>query len=351
MNDIFDSVRRLLCGAVLLAAGVASPALAEVPTLRVEAAQSALSMPFEASIEAVHQSVVAARVPGRILAYEVDAGDRVARGEVLVRIDAEEAAAGLAQAEAGVAQAEAALINARANFTRSQALFERRFISQAALDQARAGLDAAEAAMRAAQAGRSQAGVARDYGEIRAPFDGLVAARHAEPGEMAQPGMPLLTVYQPGAMRALVDLPQRQFAGLEGRPLQARVEVVDDGRFIDAAAVTVLPAADARTHTLRMRVDLPPAVEGVLPGMFVRVHLLGGEAARLMVPGEAVLRRGELTALYVADGDGRFVLRQVRVGAPGADGRVEVLAGLRAGETIALDPVAAGIAAAAGRSR
>lgn len=344
MNAIFYYIKRLCIGVVLVAVSVA--AVAEVPTLRVQAARAALHTPFEATIEAVQQSVVAARVPGRILAYTVDAGDRVAMDQVLVRIDAEEAAAGLAQAEAGVAQAEAASINARAHFARSQALFAQRFISQAALDQARAALDAAEAALRAAQAARRQAAVARDYAEVRSPLDGLVAARHAEAGEMAQPGMPLLTVYRPGALRAVVDVPQRQFAEVPAAQMSARIEVVDDGRFIDAAAVTVLPAADTRTHTLRVRVDLPPGVEGLLPGMFVRVHLLGGDAVRLKVPSAAILRRGELTALYVASPAGRFTLRQVRIGAPDADGQVEVLAGLREGETIALDPVAAGIEAA-----
>ena len=87
-----------------------------------------------------------------------------------------------------------------------------------------------------------------------------------------------------------------------------------------------------------------------MPGTFARVHFATGEGARIAVPAGAILRRGELTGVYVADGKGGFALRQIRAGEPLADGSVEVLAGLVGGEVVALDPVQAGIAARAARA-
>lgn len=333
-----------LVAAILLAA---MPAFADLPTVRVEARPTPLALAAEATLEAVRQVTVAARVPGRIVALAVDAGDAVARGTELVRIDAAEAEQALAAAQAGVAQAEAALANARAEHARATSLLARNFVSQSVVDQTRTALASADAQLRAARAVREQAGTVRGYTTIVAPLAGIVAARHVEPGEMAMPGAPLLTIFDPAAMRAVIDVPQARLAGLAADALAAQVELVDSGRRIAAQRVVVLPAADARTHTLRLRVELPAGVEGVMPGMFARVHLATGEALRVRVPAAAVVRRSELTAVYVVGAQGRITLRQIRAGERHADGTIEVLAGLVGGEEIALDPVAAGIAARA----
>lgn len=345
---------------LLIALALASSVRAaapDIPTLRIEAQPLAHIQSAEATLEAVRQSVLAAQVPGRVVDILVDAGERVRRGQVLMRIDASEAAAAVAGAEAGVAQAETAVANAQVDFERAQSLLERKFVSQSALDQARTRYQAAQAQLRAAAAARSQAVVVQRYTEILSPLDGVVAARHVERGEMAQPGRTLLTVHDPAAMRAVVDLPQQRVAELvreggDAGSWRARVELPDSQRSIDAVTVTVLPAADARTHTVRVRVDLPHGTPDLLPGSFARVHFRAGgaqpRAATVLVPAAAVLRRGELTAVYVVDAQGRFMLRQIRPGqALGPQGEIEVLAGLAAGETVALDPVQAGIAARA----
>lgn len=289
-----------------------------------------------------------------MLALDADAGDRVRHGQVLVRIDPAEAAAAVAAAEAGVAQAQTAFLNARAEYQRAASLVERRFLSQSALDRARTQFEAAEAQVRAARAQREQAATVQGYTTVVSPLAGLVAARHIEVGEMAQPGRSLVTVYDPAQMRAVADLAPQRLAALGAGPLRASVELPASGRTIEASAVTVLPAADARTHTVRVRVNLPAGVEGVLPGSFARVRFHGAAVSAaaggpVVIPAAAVLRRGELTAVYVGDGQGGFALRQVRLGRtlPGSEA-VEVLSGLRGDEVLALDPVRAGIEARAG---
>ena len=107
----------------------------------------------------------------------------------------------------------------------------------------------------------------------------------------------------------------------------------------------MLPAADPRTHTVTARVYLPDNQPGILPGMFARAHFVTGKAKKLLVPAAAVLRRGEVTAVYVIDEKNAARLRQVRLSEPLAGGFHEVLAGVSAGEKVALDPVKAGIVA------
>lgn len=91
-----------------------------------------------------------------------------------------------------------------------------------------------------------------------------------------------------------------------------------------------------------MRVQLPEGVQGLFPGMFVKVAFVTGERSRLVVPVAAVVYRSEVTGVYVVGQDGRVAFRQIRAGRRTADGNMEVLAGLDAGETVALEPLQAG---------
>ena len=345
---VFRSSRLGVCllAAVTCLSPLAAAGEDAIPILRVGLQPRAQTYASEATIEAIRQATVAAQVQGRVLEVRVDAGARVRQGDVLMRIDTREADQAVAVAAANVAAADARLIDARASFERLRSLRERNFVSAAAVDQARAVLDTASAQRKAAAAGQAQAEASRGFATVTAPLTGIVAQRLTEVGEMAQPGRPLLTVYAPGGLRAVAEVPQSRLAEL-GPPtgrLAAKVEFPESGRWLDAAGVVVLPSADPRTHTARVRVDLPADVSGVVPGLAARVHFSVGEVQRLAVPAAAILRRGELTGVYVSDGKGGFSLRQLRVGSPLGDGSVEVLAGLSGGESIALDPVRAGLA-------
>ena len=348
------ALRRFSVSAVSAALLLAIPlgsafAQAELATVRIQSDAYVAHISAEASIEALSQATLAAQMPGRIVDLAVDVGDRVRKGQMLLRIDPAEATAVVAAAEAAVAQADAALITAKAEYERARSLVARKFLSQSALDSARSQFQAADAQLRAARAQRTQATTVQAYATVVSPLDGVIAARHIEAGEMAQPGRTLLTVYDPARMRAVADLSPQRLAQLGDGVLSASVELNGGERMLEAAAVTLLPAADARTHTRRLRIDLPPGTEGVQPGSFARVHFhsapaSAAAAAPVLIPAASVLRRGELTAVYVAQGKGSFSLRQVRLGRTVQDGTaVEVLSGLKGDETLALDPVQAGI--------
>ena len=296
----------------------------------------------EAQVEAVQQSTVSAQISGRIVEINFDVGDRVKKGQVLVRIDPSEVNQSLAVSQAQLAQAQAGFQNAKSHYERSQQLFARKFISQAALDKATADYKAAEAQMRAAQAGAGLAATTKSFATVLAPYTGIVMARHVELGETATPGKPLMTGFDPRELRAVASIPQYKMANLSGLS-RAQVEFPALGKRVDATKVTVQPAADFTTHVTRVRIGLPEGLQGVYPGMFARAYFEMGRVRKLLVPASAVVRRGEVTAVYAVDAKGGVTLRQVRLGEPTGEGAVEVLAGVVAGESVALDPIKAGM--------
>ncbi len=317
------------------------PRLASAP---VELREVDLTYTAEAVLEAVRQSTVAAQIAGRIVDVRFDVGDRVKKGDVIVRIDERAASQALAASEAQVREAQAALANARAQFERNRQLLAQKFISQAALDQSEASYKAAQARVTALLAGAGAAATERSFATILAPYGGVVSARHVELGEMASPGKPLMTGFDPSTLRAVANVPQAQVAAIQASG-RARIELPALGQWFEAKSLTIVPAADPRTHTTRVRIELPEDVRGVYPGVFARAHFVTGRAAKLLVARTAVIRRSEVTAVYVLDEAGWPHLRQIRLGTGGDGSAVEVLAGLKPDERVALDPVRAGMQA------
>lgn len=340
------AVSALVAPATRAQAPAAGP---EVPVLALGERAVGAGLLIDGSLQAVRQSVLSAQASGRIASLSVKAGDRVKAGQVLAVIDDRATQAGVAQAQAGVAQAQANLANARSAFERTRELRAQGFVAQAALDGAQAQFRAAEAGAAAARAGQTQASVAQGFTRLTAPWDGWVLATHAEAGSLAMPGAPVLTVYAPQPIRAVVFVPASQQV-LAGQA--QRVEVrLPDGRWVQPVSQTALPTADPVSQTVEWRLDLSTA-DGAdqVPGRQVQVRFVGAEAQRLVVPASALLRRGELTAVYVvtprADGAQGFALRAVRAGISHGEAGVEILSGLKAGDRVALDPVRAGIAGA-----
>ena len=330
---------RLLACIILVAPSAWAALPFAVAPVKYQVADTGYST--EATVEAVKQSTIAAQVSGRVSAVNFDAGDYVKAGSVIVRLSAQELSSAVAGSQAQVGQAEATLANARANYQRQQQLFQQKFISQAALDRATSDFRAAEASARAARAGVGQTAAVSSYTVITAPYSGVVAARHVEVGETVAPGTPLMTGFDPKDMRVIANIPQYKLAEIKASPRVA-IEIPSRNQWIEATGVTVLPSADAATHTVKVRIDLPTNLEGVIPGMFARAHFSVGSARKLTIPSSAVVRRSEITAVYVVNKD-KVSLRQIRPGTPNGRGQLEVLAGLNPGDVIALEPVKAGI--------
>ena len=319
----------LLATALVACGGDANDAAAPAPiagldTQAVAAGSEGGARAWDGVVEAVREAALSAQTSGRVTEVLHDVNDRVDSGEVLVRLSAVEQ-------QASVDAARAQLQLAEATYKRMSGLAASQFVSKMQLDQARAERDAARAQL----ANVSQASA---YTTIRAPYAGIVSARAVEPGESVGVGQPLMTVFAPEALRIEVSVPQSDAEAIRANPV-ATVRF-GDGRSVDAAEVTVFPAADAASHAVRVRVQLPPLDTPPQPGMTAKVAFPAVRGAALpRIPASALVQRGEVNAVYVL-ADGRLTLRQLRLGAREGD-HVEVIAGLQPGELIATDPVAA----------
>jgi len=339
---------RGLSAFVLLAVAAFVPASrgadGELATAVVANSTSAGMESFDAVVEAVRQTVVAAQVPGAVVAIEVKVGDVVKAGQVLIRIDAHAAEQNAAASDAQVQSARASLEVATQEVERQRQLFQKTYISQAALERAEAQFKATQAQVSAQLAQAGAAHTQSAFYVVRAPYAGVIAEVPVAMGDMALPGRPLVSLYDPSALRVTATVPQTALAAAgAGKAVKIEIPGLTPAlSWLDPAHVLVLPTVDPGTHTVQVRLDLARAIPGVSPGMFARAWIANAApgSPRLVVASAAIVRRAEMTGVYVVDPSGRPLLRQVRLGPAFKDG-VEVLAGLAAGERVALDPQAA----------
>ena len=353
--------RRSILAAAMAFAGLTSApvwANAEAAAVKSVAAQASVAgaqeVSLDAVVEAVRQATLSAQVPGAIVSLNIKAGDRVRAGQELLRIDASAAQQNVAGSTAQLEAAQANLRVASKELDRQKQLFQKQYISQGALERAQAQYDAAQAQVQAQQAQTRAAQTQTGFFSVRAPFHGVVSDVPVTLGDMAMPGRPLVTLHDPSALRVSAAVPQSMIEGVRKQLKSVRYEIAGHTS-VAAASVQMLPAVDPVTHTAQLRVALPAGIEGLVPGMFARVWVPGSLASvatqngtqdavtsgRVFLPITAIVRRAEMTGVYVMDAQGKPRLRQVRLGRTTGQ-TVEVLSGVSAGEQVVSEPASLG---------
>jgi RND family efflux transporter MFP subunit len=298
---------------------------------------------------------------------KVQAGDQVREGQSLVTLDTrdldvssrraeaarDEVRTAVPEADSAVAAAKANLDLAQVTFGRIQDLFQKKSISNQELDEASARLKAAQAAYDMARARRSQwnaklaqadqevrsTEVTRSYADLLAPFAGIVVSKSIEPGSLAVPGEPLLTIERGGSYRLEAAVDEDHLAAIRiGQPVSVTLDSSD--RTLHARVSEIVPAVDAASRAYTVKIDLP-AVPAIRSGVFGRAAFQLGSRPVLAIPAEAVTERGQLQSVLVAD-NGVARTRLITAGLKVED-RVEVLSGLSAGEKV-IFPVPRGLA-------
>jgi RND family efflux transporter MFP subunit len=336
----------------------------EMKTVELETIPNEVAAP--GTVASIRTAQVAARVMGTVDQVAVREGDRIHTGQVLVVLDDREFAARRAAAEAGLAQAQAAQQEAKRGAAAAAAqasvaektykryvyLRDQKSVSpqefdeveakqqaaQAMLAQARAGEQQAAAACQQAQQEVSAASTVSSYTRIVAPFDGVVLQRFVDPGAMATPGTPLLSVEETSRYRLETTVDAENTRGIRvGTP--ARVELdAFPGKTFAGRVAEIEPGANPASHTVQVKIDLPPD-PGLRSGLFGRAWFRQGERQAIVVPEAAILDRGQLRGVYVVDAAGIIHLRLVTLGTRTAAGRV-ALSGLSAGDRVVTNPVA-----------
>ncbi len=337
-----SSLFSLVLSGLLTLAG--QPAVADRGVLQTAAVDYA-TLPREyrldGVVEAIRQTTVSAQTQGQVEEILYDVDDFVEKDQVLLKLKDTEHQARVTRAAAELKEAVARLEQAKDDHMRTQDLFKRKLAAESEMDRAEAELKSAQARYEAAGAALIQAQEQLDYTIVRAPYSGIVTQRFVQVGEAAQPGQALISGISLEQLRVLVDVPQSLIPDIR-RQGKARVEL-PDRTWTEVGGITVFPFADYGSNTFKVRVSLPEGIGQLFPGMFVKTAFATGERQELVVPEEAVVYRSEVTGVYVVDAAGAVRFRQIRVGGRTENGQRIVLAGLTAGELVALDPVAAGV--------
>ncbi len=272
-------------------------------------------------VRAADRAVLAAKVAGHVQELAVKLGQDVRAGDVLVRLSAPELVAQVERARTALAQAEREL-------GRDRDLKKGGVTTD---DAVRTG----EERVRAVQAALAEAEAVLAYTEIKAPFDGRVAARPVNLGDLAMPGQALIVTDRSGAGEVLARVPEAQARRLS---LGDALTVAADAERVAVSVTEIAAAADAATRTVEVVLALPEG-SAWRPGRFVSVEVLEGDVLKRFVPVTAVRAFGQVESVLVVS-DGRARLRIVQTGRSDG-GQVEILSGVEPGEVVVANPAAA----------
>lgn len=271
------------------------------------------------SLESPDMTTVAAEIGGRLVALDIPEGRRVEAGHVLARIDD-------AEPRAALAVARARLRNARDRLARLENLRAESVSSEQAYDDATAEFEAATGAF-------EEARTRVDKTTIAAPFAGVLGLRQVNPGQYVSPGTAVVELTRVDPLELRFAIPQRH-AGEVALEQAVRGRVGRCGAAFEGAVDAIDPRVDVATRSLRLQASVPNPDAALYPGMAVSLRLVVGRFEdALVVPQEAIVRQGTRHVVYVIDGEGKAVQRDVELGQFFVDG-VHVRRGLEAGETV-----------------
>lgn len=321
-----------------------------VPLLTARRAGIPDSLEAPGTLQAAITSQLASQIMGNIVEMRVKEGDRVRGGEVLAvledaqpRAAVQRAAAAENAAQQEIAAADSDYALAQATLHRYQDLYRKKSVSPQEFDEIKAREQAAAARRQLARAGLAQAQAALaqaqttlGYTRVRAPFDGVVTEKRADPGTLATPGMPLLVLEDQRRFRleASVDEGAIRLVKL-GEEVPVTLDSLP-GAFFRGRVAQIVPAADPASRSFIVKIELP-ADSRLRSGLFGRAHIARGERQAILIPGRAVVERGQLQGVYVVGEDQIATLRYITLGLAAGD-RVEALSGLQDGERVVAAP-------------
>jgi RND family efflux transporter MFP subunit len=296
------------------------------------------------TVQRPERSTLAARIDGRIGRFAVREGETVRRGDLLLTLEENQAASNLREAEAGLQQAQSRIAALRARLELAEKTHERyarlregEAVTPQEMDRVRSELEAAgqelaaaEAAGRQAAARRNAARIGEGYTRVTAPYAAVVVRKEVREGATVMPGAPLVTLDSLGSWQVLAEVPESSLEQVRaGETLPVRIPAAN--LELNGKVVEILPSVEVRSRSFPVKLELPdhPALRA---GQYARVMAPGASEVLVTVPAAAVVTRGQLTGVYVAE-NGILHYRQIKTGRK-IDDRIEILSGLSGGETI-----------------
>ena len=288
------------------------------------------------TIEAENSAELSTRMMGYVKKVHVQVGQKVKQGQILMNINNADLQAKKAQAEAGILKATAGYNNAKKDYDRFVSLFEQKSASQKELDDMTARFEMAKAELEGAKQMRNEVMAQFSYSNITAPFSGVVTNTFIKEGDMANPGMPLVSVEGTSKLQVTAMVSEGDIPSIKnGMP--AKVLIKSLNKQVDGKVSEVSLSAKNTGGQYLVKVDLDENDPSILSGMFVNVQFpveKTGEttgAGTVLIPKSALIKKGQLTGIYTIGSGNLAILRWLRTGETYGD-KVEILSGLTADE-------------------
>lgn len=291
--------------------------------------------PVPANIAAKQTAIISSRILARIDEVKVRAGDYVKKGQTLVVLERSDLKSRVSQANAQLKSVDARLQEAKQSLERSIELNKRGLLALAPLEAAQANFKSLEAQKKSAQQSLIEAETSLEYANVVAPFDGLIVDRLAEPGSTAQPGMSLLSLYNPSSVRVEANIREARALELKlGQTL--KMEIPSKELSLSAEVEELVPAGNVASRTFLVKSQIND-ISGLLPGMYARLMIPAGKAKRILVPKKYIAEVGQLNIVWVVHQKAEEKIlekRFVKVGMSQKDDLIEVISGLTEGEIL-----------------
>ncbi|KAB5490921.1 MULTISPECIES: efflux RND transporter periplasmic adaptor subunit [Flagellimonas] len=306
-----------------------------VTVAEVETGDSNTILAGSGQITALNNATLSTRMMGYVESLPVKIGQKVNKGDLLISINNVDLRAQKAQVEASIAEATVAFNNAKKDYARFQNLFRESSASQKELDDMTARYEMAKARLESANQMKNEVNSQFAYANIRAPFSGVVTNTYIDEGDMANPGVPLVSVESPGGFEVVAKVAENNITGIQvGAKALVQVKALDT---IVTGKVTELSASAQNTGgQYLMKVQLDKTDAKILSGMYATVRLetdnANNEKTMVTVPSKALIQKGQLSGIYTLGQDNVALLRWLRLGETYGD-EVEILSGLSKGET------------------
>ena len=285
-------------------------------------------------IQATKSADVSTRIMGFIDKVHVNVGDNVKKGQLLVSINNADLQAKKAQVDAGITQAETAFINAEKNYNRFKNLMANNSISQKEMDDMTANYQMAKAGLESAKQMKNEINAQFSYSNITAPFSGIITAKNITAGDLANPGMPLISLENPGNFEVIAMIPETEISEIEkGTEVNILVKAID--KTIKGKVSEVSTSAKNTGGQYLVKIDLEKTEVAILSGMFSTIQFpVERKTASFMVliPAEAIIKNGQLAGVFTVSQSNTALLRWLRLGRIYGN-QVEVLSGLNANES------------------
>jgi RND family efflux transporter MFP subunit len=303
-----------------------------LPTSTVHAIVEMQTAEVVGTLKAQRRTDVSSKIMATIADVTVKAGDKVQKGQLVVRLDDRDMQARLEQARKTVEAAQANADQAAANLRRDQKLFEEKVIARQPFEEQQSRFKVAQAELERAKEAVREAQVALSYTQIESPSDGIVVDKHSDKGDTATPGKPLLTIYDPTVLRLETPVQETLAAKLHiGDRLRVRLDTLNLD--VEGRVDEIVPQAEAASRSVLVKVAVPKEPK-MVEGMYGRLMIPTGERKRFCVPASAVRRVGQLAFVDAVTTGGALERRPIKLGEHSEYGRIEAISGVEDGETV-----------------